>query len=108
MGKLFRFLGPQLPINKRAKAHLQSCFPHWNETEIGSTIKDMWENLGRTTAEFPHIQKLDVSGNDKRVEVIGVEHIHSLRDDGLPGIVFSAHLGNWELLPMLALSLIHI
>ena len=43
-----------------------------------------------------------LGGNDKRVEVIGVEYIHSLRDDGLPGIVFSAHLGNWELLPMLA------
>ena len=102
VGRLFRFLGPQLPINKRAKTHLQSCFPHWNAIELEANIRDMWENLGRTTAEFPHIQKLDVSGNDKRVEVIGVEHIHSLRDDGLPGIVFSAHLGNWELLPMLA------
>ena len=55
----------------------------------------MWENLGRATAEFPHIQNLDVSGRDKRVEVIGVEHIHSLRDDGKPGIVFFGP--SWEL-----------
>jgi KDO2-lipid IV(A) lauroyltransferase len=27
----------------------------------------------------------------------GIEHFERLRDDGLPGIVFSAHLGNWEL-----------
>ena len=63
VGKLFRFLGPQLPINKRAKTHLKSCFPHWNAIELEANIRDMWENLGRTTAEFPHIQKLDVSGS---------------------------------------------
>ena len=48
----FSLLGPQLPINKRAKTHLQSCFPHWNAIELEANIRDMWENLGRTTAEF--------------------------------------------------------
>ena len=102
LGKLFRFIGPQLPISKRARIHMRTCFPSWNEIDLEANVRDMWENLGRAAAEFPHIQNLDVSGRDKRVEVIGVEHIHSLRDDGKPGIVFSAHLGNWELLPMLA------
>ena len=78
LGKLFRFIGPQLPISKRARIHMRACFPSWNEIDLEANVRDMWENLGRAAAEFPHIQNLDVSGRDKRVEVIGVEHIHSL------------------------------
>ena len=64
VGKLFRFLGPQLPINKRAKTHIKSSFPQREKNEIEATIRHLWENLGSTTAEFPHIQKLVVSGYD--------------------------------------------
>jgi KDO2-lipid IV(A) lauroyltransferase len=32
-----------------------------------------------------------------RTEVDGIEHFLALRDDGKPGIIFSAHLANWEL-----------
>ena len=31
------------------------------------------------------------------MEVVGLEHFYALRDDGKPGLIFSAHLGNWEL-----------
>ena len=32
-----------------------------------------------------------------RTEVSGIEHFFALRDDGRPGLIFSAHLANWEL-----------
>ena len=102
MGLIARNLGPHLSVSNRARINISNCFPEWTESRIKLVLRDMWENCGRIIGEYPHIQNLDVSGNDKRVEVIGVEHIASMRDDGLPGIVFSAHLGNWELLPMLA------
>ena len=60
-----------------------------------------WDNLGRTGAEYPHLGALfDYEyGSDKtgRVEVDGIEHFIALRDDGRPGLIFSAHLANWEL-----------
>ena len=102
IGKLARTVGPLLPISNRAERNMKACFPDWTDNQLRNNIRDMWENLGRPAAEYPHIQGLDVSGRDKRVEVIGVEKIFSLRDDNLPGIVFSGHLGNWEILPMLA------
>ncbi|MBF0307856.1 MAG: lysophospholipid acyltransferase family protein, partial [Alphaproteobacteria bacterium] len=34
----------------------------------------------------------------ERVEVVGTEHLLAVRDDGRPGLLFSAHLGNWEVL----------
>ena len=101
-GSIARRLGPCLPVSNRARNNLQNCFPDWTKTYIETVLSDMWENCGRIIGEYPHIQDLDVSGNDKRIKVDGIEHIKSMRDDNAPGIVFSAHLGNWELLPMLA------
>ena len=102
IGKLLRLIGPRLPISHRARKNMKSCFPTWNDKDLEVNIRNMWENLGRSAAEYPHIPYLNVSGADHRIDVIGVEYIDLLRDDNLPGIVFSAHLGNWELLPMLA------
>ncbi|MBH68466.1 MAG: lauroyl acyltransferase [Rhodospirillaceae bacterium] len=102
IGKLARAIGPLLPISSRAERNMKACFPDWTDKQLRKNIRDMWENLGRTAAEYPHIQRLDISGHDKRVEVVGADKILSLRDDNLPGIVFSGHLGNWEILPMLA------
>ncbi|MBT7731829.1 MAG: lauroyl acyltransferase [Rhodospirillaceae bacterium] len=101
-GNIARRLGPCLPVSNRARNNLQNCFPNWTKNYIETVLSDMWENCGRIIGEYPHIQELDVSGNDKRIKVDGIEHIKSMRDDNAPGIVFSAHLGNWELLPMLA------
>src|SRR5690606_22770435 len=35
-------------------------------------------------------------GPNPRVEIVGAEFVETLRDDGVPGIFFSAHLANWE------------
>ncbi len=101
-GAIARIIGPRLSVTDRARQNIRACFPDWDEHKIEMTICDMWENFGRTAGEYAHLQNMDVSGSDPRVEVIGAENISLLRDDGVPGIVFSAHLGNWELLPMLA------
>ena len=37
------------------------------------------------------------------MQVEGLEHFLALRDDGRPGLVFSAHLANWELAVVMAL-----
>jgi len=102
IGKVLRLIGPRLKISHRARDNMKACFPTWDDKSLETNLKNMWENLGRSAAEYPHIQTLNVSGADSRVDVIGGEHIRLLRDDDLPGIVFSAHIGNWELLPMLA------
>jgi KDO2-lipid IV(A) lauroyltransferase len=36
------------------------------------------------------------------VEVIGIEHTEPLRGPGKPGVMFGAHLGNWELFGLTA------
>lgn len=97
-GAIARTIGPRLPVSNRARRNLQDCFADWDDERVEAVIRDMWDNLGRVAGEFAHIRHLDLSGDDPRVEVVGLEHVHALRDDGMAGIFFSAHLANWELL----------
>lgn len=92
-GGLTRLIGPYLKVSGVARRNLARTFPAKDAAEIEAIVADMWENLGRVVGEFPHLDWLI----DHRVEVVGVEHIHALRDDDLPGLFVSAHLGNWEL-----------
>jgi KDO2-lipid IV(A) lauroyltransferase len=57
----------------------------------------MWDNLGRTVAEYPHLSDINVYAPNGRVDVIGAENVDLLRDNAKPGIFISAHLGNWEI-----------
>jgi len=55
----------------------------------------MWDNLVRTFVEYPHLRQL-CAHYDDRIEFVNFKEIETLRDDGKAGIVFSAHIGNWE------------
>lgn len=66
-----RALGPRLAITKRAVANLGHAFPEKGAGEITAIVKGMWDNLGRTAAEYPHSSEIEVYGNDGRVEVGG-------------------------------------
>ncbi|MDP6603125.1 MAG: lipid A biosynthesis lauroyl acyltransferase [Rhodospirillales bacterium] len=99
-GWLARTFGPRLSLSRRAVANLGRAYPEKGAGEIAKIVRGMWDNLGRTAAEYPHLGEIDVYGNDGRVEVVGAENVDRLRDDGKPGIFFSGHLGNWEILSL--------
>ncbi len=96
-GAIARAVGPKLGVTRRAADNIRRVMPEKSEAEIRGIVRGMWDNLGRTAAEFRHIGNLDVYGADSRVDVVGAEHIDQIRDDGIGGIFFSAHIGNWEL-----------
>jgi KDO2-lipid IV(A) lauroyltransferase len=100
-GALARRFGPLLPQQRIGLDNLRAAFPEKSEAEIREILAGAWENIGRIGAEYPHLGELfdydywaDTTG---RVEVEGVEQFIALRDDGKPGLIFSAHLANWEL-----------
>lgn len=100
-GWIARSFGPRLPVHKVGLSNLRSAFPEKNDKEHRAILREVWDNLGRTAAEYAHLDSLwDYDPQDPdsgRVEVDGIETFMRLRDDGKPAIVFSAHLGNWEL-----------
>ena len=105
-GRFTRTLGPWLPVSDIGRRNLRRAFPDKNEAEIERILRGVWENLGRYALEYPHLKRIwDYAaepGRPGRIEVAGVDHFIRLRDDGKPALIFAAHLGNWELLPVAA------
>jgi Kdo2-lipid IVA lauroyltransferase/acyltransferase len=100
-GFLTRSVGPLLPAHKTAIRNIRAVFPAMPDAEVRRIARGAWENLGRTGAEYAHLHHLFDWDADNpaagRTEVHGIEHFEALRDDGKPGLIFSAHLANWEL-----------
>ena len=100
-GALARSLGPRLRVNGRALASLRIAFPEISEARRREITVAMWENLGRVAAEYAHLDRI-TAPESGRIEVIDVEHIAGLGRHGHAGILVSGHLGNWEILPVMA------
>ena len=100
-GWIGRNVGPRLAITARARVNLRHAFPDLDAAGIERIARGMWDNLGRVVAEYPHLGDFSIYEGD-RVEAVGVEHTEWARDDGIGGIFFGAHLGNWELPPLAA------
>jgi len=92
-GGLARCLGPWLKPSRVARRNLANAFPDLDPAGIDRLVAQSWDNLGRVVAEIPHLDWLARN----RVEVEGLDVLHAMRDDGLPGMFISAHFGNWEL-----------
>ena len=97
-----RVFGPLMAEQKIGMVNLAAAFPELDAAARTKILSGVWENLGRTTVEYAFLQDIvdafevtcPVGG---MVEHIGVEHAHALRDGAKPGIIFGAHIGNWEL-----------
>lgn len=90
-GWLARTIGPKLAASRKALTNLRAALPARTDADHRSILAGMWDNLGRTFAEYPHLQKIAA----KRTEIIGAEILTAL-PPGSPFILFSAHMGNWE------------
>jgi KDO2-lipid IV(A) lauroyltransferase len=91
-GALARWLGPLLPVSRIARANLALALPERDVAERARILRGMWENLGRTVGELPHLPALSW-------EIQGAEHLAPIAARGGPAIMVSGHLGNWEVLP---------
>ena len=100
-GWMGRNIFSRLPPDRTARKNLAAAFPEKSQAEIETILTGMWDNLGRTVAEYPHLQKFDRVGPGSRIEVKGAEHIESATATGKGTLFLSAHLANWELMPML-------
>lgn len=100
--RLARRIGPKLKGHRRMLDDLRLAFPEKDEAELQLIASGVWGNLGRTAAEYPFLRTIvdyryGEDNSAARVEVVGIENFIALRDDDKPGIIFSAHMANWEL-----------
>lgn len=102
---LGRLVGPHLFLSKRARINLKRCFPNLAPAKIENIVKEMWDNFGRLTAEYSQPSFFWDGVHLKNIEIVGAENLVHIRDDGKPGIIFSGHLGNWQIITLAAQSL---
>ena len=102
--RLTRAVGPHLGRHKLMLHNLRKAFPEKSGEEIERIAVASWGHMGRLVAEYVFLDRLfdfdPESGKVGRVEVSGIPIFMRLRDNKKPFIVFTAHTGNFELLPV--------
>ncbi|MEO1015325.1 MAG: lysophospholipid acyltransferase family protein [Pseudomonadota bacterium] len=100
-GGAMRRIGPMIrPISRRAEENMRHVFPEWSEAKIRQTVAGVWENLGRTAAEYPHLSEFDPEKGSSRVKVHVCQEAEERREKGLPSVLISGHFANWEVMPL--------
>ena len=99
-----RFVGPRTKRHRLTLTNLRNAFPEKSEAEIDAIALESWGNMGRLAAEYVFLDELfdfdPHSDKVGRIEVAGIPLFLELRDNPRPFIVFTAHSGNFELLPV--------
>jgi KDO2-lipid IV(A) lauroyltransferase len=99
-----RWAGPKTSRHKLMLYNLRRAFPEKSEVEREAIALESWENMGRLAAEYVFLDELfdfdPAKPGDGRIEVSGIPLFLQLRDTPRPFIVFTAHTGSFELLPV--------
>ena len=91
-----------LPPDRVARANLARAFPEKTAAERNAIRRTMWDNLGRVVGEYPHLDKFTPKGEDPRITYSLPPGVTVEALKGRPLMFLSAHLGNWEMMPILA------
>ncbi len=91
--------------SRRARENLRKAFPERSAEEIETIIIEMWDNLGRTAAEYAHLGKLSMHSRDPRLSVTGTQYAEPAITAGKGVIFVSGHFANWEVMPFVAAQL---
>jgi KDO2-lipid IV(A) lauroyltransferase len=98
---LLRRAGPRLPVERLARENLRLVMPELDRTGQDRLLAGMWENLGRTAAEYPHLKDLVAEAN-RRIDYDLDPAFEAHRRAGGAMIVASAHFANWEVMHIAA------
>lgn len=105
-----RRIGPLTARHKIALDNLRHAFPDKSSDEISAIASDMWGNMARLAAEYIFLEQLydfdEATRKAGRVDVIGDEIFLRLREEKhVPHIIFSGHIGSFEMMGVAAASL---
>jgi KDO2-lipid IV(A) lauroyltransferase len=104
-GYIGRIIASRTGMSRRALENLRRALPENSNSDNERIIKAMWDNLGRASAEYPHLGWICASQSD-RVEVVNAAGLTGIATSGKPTIVFGGHFGNWEVGPLMIHNLV--
>jgi len=89
-------------LTGRARDNLLAAYPQMEKSECEQILREMWDNLGRTIAEYAHLDKMSIKGPNPRIVLAGLEHADVALASGKPVIFISGHFANWEVIQFAA------
>ncbi|MGB0908031.1 MAG: lysophospholipid acyltransferase family protein [Maricaulaceae bacterium] len=97
-GWLLRMIGPRTSKQHIIKTGLNIAFPDLAENERKTLISEIWDNTGRTFAEFPLMKRVQVFSPKSRVRIHGREHLDRLIASKTGAVIVTGHFANWEIM----------
>ena len=101
-GAIARTIGPLLPVSRVAHMNLRAALPELDAADRRRVVRGMWDNLGRTACELPHIGSLQATEGGPGWELEGEGALQWLKAHRGAMILVSGHIANWEVLPAVA------
>jgi KDO2-lipid IV(A) lauroyltransferase len=92
-GAVWRLIAPHLHRHNRALTNLSLAFPDKPPAEIEAIALAMWENLGRTFAEFFHLDEIAAG----RIVFEPPEVYAAMRQHSGAAVACGLHMANWEI-----------
>ena len=93
---LLRRIGPRAAKHKHMLANLAVAFPGLGAEARADLARDIWGQIGRVMAEYPHLETICGAESRSRMEIVDP---HGMQDRAgrRPAVFVSAHTANWEL-----------
>lgn len=86
---------------ERARAHLELAYPRLSHSECGRIARRVFVHMGQNAFEFLKMNSLETPQILALVEAVeGRENMERARAKGCGVVCLTAHLGNWEILPI--------
>lgn len=97
-GWLLRKIGPRSSKQKIVLKGLNLAFPDLSSDELKALSLKSWDNIGRTFAEFPIMDRITVFKKNSRVTVIGHETLQHFIKAKQGAVIVTGHFANWEVM----------
>ncbi len=84
-------------LRRTGSRNLDIAFPELSEGERERMLRGCFDNLGRMLGEFSQLSRITPDQLRQIVHCEGLEHLRAAQESGRGVILFTGHLGAWEL-----------
>ena len=99
-GKIFEIIGPFFRSEKIINSNIKKALPDINLKNLKKIKRLMWNNYGRTFAEYMFIKEFRNGKISKNIEIDGQEILEKIKKENSQVIFISGHFSNFELMAM--------
>lgn len=87
-------IGPHLRKHKQVMRNLGVVYPDSTRESLAPIARGIWRNLGSVLFEYPHLGRI----YRDRIQVSMAPETRDLFKRGVPIVVITGHLANWEII----------